>query len=109
MLSSTARDDETFTLATLARPDLLDLLRDEQVVHDLGQRYREVVPAENNTHALTHAIAGESPAMTRAALRARVKDQVQRDFADDRTVMLNGWILSVTEARQCALYSLLWA
>jgi hypothetical protein len=32
---------------------------------------------------------------------------IQRDFAEGRTVLLDGWVLSVTEARQCALYSLL--
>jgi len=36
-----------------------------------------------------------------------VNEQVQLDFARGRTVMLNGWVLSVTEARQCALFSLL--
>ena len=32
---------------------------------------------------------------------------VRRDFETGRTVLVNGWILSVNEARQCALFSLL--
>jgi hypothetical protein len=32
---------------------------------------------------------------------------VARDFADGHTVLVDGWVLSVTEARQCALFSLL--
>jgi hypothetical protein len=35
-----------------------------------------------------------------------IRSQIQADFAADRTVMLDGWVLSVTEARQCALFSL---
>ena len=31
---------------------------------------------------------------------------VHDDFDDGRTVVVDGWILSATEARQCALYSL---
>jgi hypothetical protein len=32
---------------------------------------------------------------------------VRRDFDTGRTVLVNGWVLSATEARQCALFSLL--
>jgi hypothetical protein len=105
MLPAETRDDEAFNLATLAHPHLLDILRDEEVVHALGQRYRETVPDENNAYALAQAIGEEPRALSHAALSARMKDRVQRDFAEGRTVTLNGWILSLTEARQCALYS----
>jgi hypothetical protein len=33
--------------------------------------------------------------------------QVTDDFAAGRTAVVDGWVLSVTEARQCALFSLL--
>ena len=104
---ATARDGESLRLTTLASPRLLDVLRDERVVRDLGRRYREIVPDEDNARALAQAILADPRATAPASLRARVNDQVQRDFAGGRTVTLNGWILSVTEARQCALYSLL--
>jgi len=32
---------------------------------------------------------------------------VRRDFETGRTVLVNGWVLAATEARQCALFSLL--
>jgi hypothetical protein len=86
----------------LAHPRLLEILRDERAVRELGARYRELVPNENDARSLTHAIVG-----TTGAARTQVEAQVQRDFVDGRTVTLNGWVLSVTEARQCALLSLL--
>ena len=38
--------------------------------------------------------------------RSGPPDQVRDDFANGRTVLVNGWVLAVTEARQCALFSL---
>jgi len=31
---------------------------------------------------------------------------VKQDFGNGKIAVVDGWILSVTEARQCALYSL---
>lgn len=102
-----AVERESDSVAILATPCLLDILRDHRVAYDLGRRYRKMMPAENSVRALTEAILVDLNAMAPAPLDMRVNDQVQRDFACGRTLTLNGWILSVTEARQCALYSLL--
>jgi len=32
----------------------------------------------------------------------RASDQIRADFADGRTVKVDGWVLSLTEARLCA-------
>lgn len=98
-----------------ARPGLLQFLPEHRV-RELGRRYREIVPAENHAGGLTRALgAGTSAGSVdenvyvrgeadspHAELAARVQD----DFASGRTVILHGWILSLTEARQCALFSL---
>ena len=70
--------------------DLLPLLGPESV-REIGRRYREMAPAE---------LLVAWPRRARAAM-------VRDDFAAGRTVVIDGWVLSVTEARQCALYSLL--
>ncbi len=92
---------------SLAHPHLLEVLRNDAGVRALGLRYRERVPDENSSSVLEQKILTQTGAMKATALRARVKEEVQLDFARGRTVMLNGWVLSVTEARQCALFSLL--
>jgi len=38
-----------------------------------------------------------------------IDDRIRDDFGAGRTVVVDGWLLSVTEARQCALYSTLGA
>jgi hypothetical protein len=35
-----------------------------------------------------------------------IDDQIRDDFTAGRTVVVDGWVLSVTEARQAALFSL---
>jgi hypothetical protein len=39
-------------------------------------------------------------------LRVLLDHKMRRDFADEKVVQLQGWILSVTEARLCALMAL---
>ena len=107
---------DTSLAAILSDPRLREVFRDERIVRELGRRYRDLVPAEDNADQLAQAILGESraqlyaldaPPSERDNLRARLDEQVKRDFSDGRTVTLHGWILAVTEARQCALFSLL--
>ena len=103
--------DESLAHA-LARPRLLAIVHDPRIVGDLGRCYRKFQSLDNDADALVRAILGPTvdsrwPQFPSAALDAHVEEQVQADFADGRTVTLNGWIVSVTEARQCALFSLL--
>ena len=95
-----------FSRAVLAHPRLLDIVRDEAIVTRLGRAYRDAVPAERTAHALEAALLAEAPAAPPAAARAWLDAHVQRDFDAGRTVTLDGWVLSVTEARQAALFSL---
>ncbi len=93
--------------AALARPRLLGILRNPRAVHALGRQYRTMVPAEADEPALTRALLGAEPAGQDVALASRLEEQVRRDFAEGRTTIVGGWVLALTEARQCALYSLL--
>jgi hypothetical protein len=99
--------DDSPDLRALARPALLDVLGAEQV-RAIGARYRAMVPAERDAAALRSAIHGRHPLLVRLLGVPRVApaELVRRDFAEGRTVEVQGWVLSVTEARQCALYSL---
>jgi hypothetical protein len=94
-------------LRALACPDLLDLLGAEQV-RAIGARYREMVPAERDVPGLRGALRGKRPFLAGLLGTPRIApaELVRRDFAEGRTVEVRGWVLSITEARQCALYSL---
>jgi len=92
----------------LAHPGLLSFL-DDRRVWEIGSTYRRVFPQENAPETLRGAILadrGMSEDLTASNLQQCLDQQVQNDFTRGHTVQVNGWILSVTEARQCALYSL---
>lgn len=89
----------------LAQPALRSTLGDFASTHALGRRYRAAHPEEDSRAALIEALRAEvGPGFS--SLRDRLDEQVRADFERGRTVRLDGWIVSVTEARQCALYSL---
>lgn len=92
----------------LARPELLVALGDGPV-RQIGARYRAMTAGERNVDALRDAIARSRPLRERlfGAAPPPIADMVRDDFEQGRTVEISGWLLSVTEARQCALYSLL--
>ncbi len=99
------------TLHHLAHPGLLSLL-DERRVREIGARYREVVPREDDLATLTSALQkddGRPVPLTTSNARRSLDRRVRDDFTRGLTIRLDGWILSLTEARQCALFSLLYA
>ena len=91
---------------TFGQPDLLTSLGPD-VVRRLGQRYRQSVPSESDAPRLEAALRASRPWAARIGVRhPPIAEQVREDFEAGRTVVVDGWLLSVTEARQCALYSL---
>lgn len=96
------------SLLVLARPELLTLLNGRTVA-DIGMAYRATHRHEDAADRIASAIIADaklSVDLTNGAVGERLAEQIRNDFANHRTVQLKGWILSLTEARQCALYSI---
>jgi hypothetical protein len=92
-------------VAALGNPDLLAALGPD-AVRRLGRRYREKVARESDASRLEAALRASRSWTARTGLgHSTLADQVRDDFDAGRTVVVDGWLLSVTEARQCALYS----
>ena len=79
---------------------LQELFGDESRIRMLGETYlsdnakeREIAVLQNLT------VSVNNPALTSAAIR--------RDFELANVVTVDGWVLSRTEARHCALFSIL--
>ncbi len=86
------------------------LVHDSAAARRLGRLYLRQVPAEDDPHILARltvasmgATDADAKALDRASLRRRLDARVRRDFASGTTVQLDGWVLSRTEARLCAL------
>ena len=90
--------------AGLTRPALVEMLGAERT-REIGTQYRAAFPKESTTAALRAAVSSSRhhPFPWR---HQSVDDQVRDDFAAGRIVVVGGWVLSETEARQAALYSL---
>lgn len=85
----------------LDQPYLIAILGPDRV-RELGAHYRAQTPAENNADALRAAIAGNRQRIFAEPLDKMIRD----DFANGRVAIVDGWVLSLTEARQAALFSL---
>lgn len=89
----------------LGKPDLLAALG-RDAVRRLGRRYRENVPSESDASRLEAALRASRSWTARIGVgHSTLADEVRDDFEAGHTVVVDGWLLSVTEARQCALYS----
>jgi hypothetical protein len=99
-----SRDNGT-DARTLGSSKLLEMLGPERV-RTIGAHYRARVPTENSVSALRAAISEERSRLHLPWLQKSIDDTVHEDFAAGRTVVVDGWVLAVTEARQCALFSL---
>jgi hypothetical protein len=89
----------------LAQPALLEMLGAERT-REIGTHYRAAVPQESTIPALRSAISSSRRSGFARIFSRSIDAQVHDDFEAGRTVLVSGWVLSQTEARQCALYSL---
>jgi hypothetical protein len=93
---------------------LTDLFRDPDSARVIGQAFLRLTPEEGSSGALVTAIGAGLPGGIAALddpiepddLRALLAARIQRDFADDAVVELEGWIVSRTEARLCGIVAL---
>jgi hypothetical protein len=72
---------------------------------EVGTRYLDGHPAEADEQLLLRRLAGlgDPAAVSTEQLRERARRVVRSEFEEGRTVIVDGWYLSVTEARLCAL------
>ena len=98
---SDAGDDDALT-----QPQSLSLIWDAKAIRHVGNQYRTIVPEENSSHSLINLLRAEL-SITDESMVSRLNERITHDFETGNTVLVDGWILSVTEARQCALASTL--
>lgn len=92
----------------VAQPLFLSRIFDAKTMQATGQAYIKQVPAEDSKSKLTGLLASSSiTEITDAKTVHTFYDKkTTQDFNALKTIIVNGWVLAVTEARQCALYSL---
>jgi hypothetical protein len=76
----------------------------------IGRSYLRTFPADASLNRLLAGLAADGLAKvwlgSPMRLRAAVAHRIRSDFLHRRTVKIDGWVLSLTEARLCALCTL---
>ncbi|WP_423147978.1 hypothetical protein [Rubrolithibacter danxiaensis] len=97
----------------LVKPQLLSQLCDEKTVITIGKDYLRRFPEEAKSATLESLLLTDekgnavSETASLSAIQTLLDKKIQQDFRLKKILTLKGWILSVTEGRQCALYSLI--
>jgi hypothetical protein len=93
----------------LERPDFLSQALDKGMLEEIGKAYLRKNPEENTAELLAGRLMKNHPGMEhmdKDALASFFRKEISADFLNDRTLVISGWVLSVTEARQCALFQI---
>ena len=88
---------------------LIDIIGDQAAAARLGSAYLETHPEEKSIATLLRqlekAVARDSAATTGSIVA--LQHRVRTDYARNTVVSVNGWVLSITEARLYGLVAML--
>ncbi len=90
----------------IAEPQSLSLIWDSETIISIGNQYRAQTTDENSEQELAKKIVVDT-SFSVGEMIQKLKKKIKIDFKEDNTILIDGWILSKTEARQCGLLSAL--
>ena len=96
----------------LAQPQFLAQFCDEATIREIGNAYKKIRPNEQKATNLERLLLTDTTGRVAANtndttnLQTLLQQKITHDFETGQTVIVKGWVLSQTEARQCALYTL---
>ena len=90
----------------LAEPESLAYIWDENTMLEIGKKYLSEHPDEKSERKLVKILLKKTTSNQQELIES-LQQLTREDYVQDHIVMVDGWLLSVSEARQCALYSLI--
>ena len=93
-----------------AQPLFFSHLADVKTIIATGMAYRKAYSEEDDKNKLTELLLANSALQSSSddkAIRCMLENKVENDFKTGKIAVVKGWVLSLTEARQCALFSIL--
>ena len=88
----------------LRHPIYLTEICDRNTLIKIGNTYQELTN-ENNKKYLEELLLKDAE-IHNSEIKTGLKSKVMEDFNTGNTILIDGWLLSITEARQCALLSI---
>ncbi|PWU05047.1 MAG: hypothetical protein C5B52_00340 [Bacteroidetes bacterium] len=98
---------------TLAQPVFLSHVCDAKTIQEIGNAYRAQVPEESKADDLYDLLTTDSSGKSVASsldsnqVSAILSENISHEYASGKTINVKGWVLSTTEARQCAYSTLI--
>lgn len=89
---------------SLALSQQLAYIWDKETMITVGKEYHKKYPKENSEQKLAKLLLKDIS--NEEGILMTTEQKIIADYKTDNTVLLDGWILSVTEGRQCALFSI---
>lgn len=90
----------------IAEPRALSLIWDTENIISIGEKFREQFPKEVSERKLVKFILSDM-SLEKQTPEKSILQKIEQDYISPNIVMIDGWLLSITEARQCALFSLM--
>jgi len=100
------------SLKALQQPAFLSHICDAKTLDGIGKTYKDEFPKQSSAEQLTQLLLADdsgkviSKNSDHSLITSFLNKKIEEDFQKGRTVVINGWVLSETEAQQCALFSL---
>lgn len=88
----------------VTKPKALSSILSDNELRSIGDNYLKVFPGEANEDALMAILLNKNARS--GDISDDLNDRIREDFEKGNVVVINGWVLAVTEARQCALFAL---
>ena len=93
----------------IARLEFLSHSFDQETARDIGLAYLQREPGNPDPNQLTDMLLENSPICRSSdadSIRCFFQQKTWQDFEMGRITIVHGWLLALTEARQCALFAL---
>ena len=93
----------------LGKPEALAQICDLKTLKEIGMAYQGQTASETDADKLATLLLTDSAGNTvssasdKSVIQTLLSKKINQDFETGNIVIVKGWILSVTEARQCAL------
>lgn len=98
----------------LSAPVVLSHLCDSKTITEIGKAYGTKMPGEYTIQKIEGLLIRNAEGKNISAkisstnILSFINKKIHSDFESGKTIILNGWVLSVTEAQQSALFALLY-
>ncbi len=95
--------------SAMANPVFLSRLFDKETIRNVGKAYLDKMPNENDDQKLIQLLGEGSieESSDTKAVHQYLDGRIRHEFEIGDTIIVKGWVLALTEARQCALFYLI--